>query len=332
MTDPAISQASAAPAPVQTGTDAKGNPLFAPVPAVEVAAAAPVALPVVTKIVPATGPVDTVVVVSGTGFSGATAVKFGGAAAKSFSVNSDTEITATAPAGNASADVTVVTPGGASAVNTADKFLFVAPPTVSAITPAEGPTAGGVVVAITGANLTGATAVKFGGNPAASFTVNNDTSITATAPPGADTVDVVVTTPAGATAPGTKFKYIGLPVLVAKCTAKTPVGNDGAVIPKTGTVLITCPAGYGVESFGYLSAVLPAGAQIDDVVEVHAIASLEHSGILVSLFPPIGESIGSRPASTGANSDAASAVTSDSGRLFRKVSATNWRGLGGGSN
>lgn len=205
-------------------------------------------------------------------------------------------------------------------------------PTITAIAPAEGPTTGGTVVSITGADLAGATGVKFGASPAVSFTVNSATSIVATAPPGADAADVVVTTPAGSSATGTKFKYVGTPVVVANRTTSTPVGNDGAVIPKIGTVLVSCPAGYGVDKHGYLSAVLPADAAIDDLVEVHAISDRENSGILVSLFPPIGESIGSRPVSTGTNSDAASAVTSDSGRMFRKVSATNWRGIGGGSN
>ena len=50
---------------------------------------------------------------------------------------------------------------------------------------------------ITGTNLTGATNVDFGPDPATSFTVDTDTQITATAPAGTGTVDVSVTTPSG---------------------------------------------------------------------------------------------------------------------------------------
>ena len=52
---------------------------------------------------------------------------------------------------------------------------------------------------ITGAGLTGATAVSFGSSPAASFTVNSDSSITAIAALGTGVASVTVTTPAGTT-------------------------------------------------------------------------------------------------------------------------------------
>jgi IPT/TIG domain len=70
-------------------------------------------------------------------------------------------------------------------------------PTISAVNPSSGDYGGGISVTITGANFTGATAVKFGVNNAASFTVNSATQITAVAPAGAGVVDVRVTTPLG---------------------------------------------------------------------------------------------------------------------------------------
>ena len=53
---------------------------------------------------------------------------------------------------------------------------------------------------ITGTDFTGATAVHFGANAATGVTVVNATTITANAPAGTQgtTVDVTVTTPAGA--------------------------------------------------------------------------------------------------------------------------------------
>lgn len=69
----------------------------------------------ITTVAPATGDVagGTVVTVTGTGFTTATAVNFGGTPGTAFSVTSDTEVKATTPAHAAGAvNVTVVRPGG----------------------------------------------------------------------------------------------------------------------------------------------------------------------------------------------------------------------------
>ncbi len=91
------------------------------------------------------------VTITGTGFTGATAVNFGGTAATSMSVDSDTQITATSPAGTGMVDVTVVTPGGTSATSAADQFTYnAAGPTVTGINPTSGSASGGDSVTITG--------------------------------------------------------------------------------------------------------------------------------------------------------------------------------------
>lgn len=79
-------------------------------------------------------------------------------------------------------------------------------PEVTTVTPAFGPVTGTTVVTISGKNLNGATAVRFGATPAAAFTVDSDTQITATAPRAAlpGKVDVAVTTLAGDN-PDTRF-------------------------------------------------------------------------------------------------------------------------------
>lgn len=72
-------------------------------------------LPDLVSILPASGPTagGTSVVLTGTDFTGATAVTFGGVAAASFTVNSSTQITAVTPALAAGAkDVSVTTPYG----------------------------------------------------------------------------------------------------------------------------------------------------------------------------------------------------------------------------
>jgi hypothetical protein len=84
--------------------------------------------------------------------------------------------------------------------------------TVTSISPTSGPAAGASAVTITGTNLAGASAVKFG-SVAGAITADSATSITATAPSGTGTVDVRVTTPGGTSATSSydKFTYAGAP-------------------------------------------------------------------------------------------------------------------------
>jgi hypothetical protein len=82
--------------------------------------------PIVTGISPSVGPAagGTGVTITGSNFTGATAVNFGATAATSFTVNSTTKITAIAPAGSGTVDITVTAPGGTSATSSADQFTY----------------------------------------------------------------------------------------------------------------------------------------------------------------------------------------------------------------
>jgi IPT/TIG domain len=87
-----------------------------------------VTAPTVTGLSPTSGPPagGTLVTITGTGFTGATAVDFGTTAAKSFTVVNNTTINATSPAGTGVASVTVITPGGTSTTSMADQFTYAA--------------------------------------------------------------------------------------------------------------------------------------------------------------------------------------------------------------
>jgi hypothetical protein len=80
-------------------------------------------VPVVTGVSPASGPTGTAVIISGSGFTGATLVTFGGVSA-TFTVNSDISISATVPvaAPGGTIDVRVTTPSGQSANTSADNY------------------------------------------------------------------------------------------------------------------------------------------------------------------------------------------------------------------
>jgi hypothetical protein len=108
-----------------------------------------------------------------------------------------------------------------------------APSTVTGISPASGPPAGGTPVIITGTNFTGATVVKFGSTNAASFNVDSATQITATSPAGAaGTVDITVD--GSATSAFDQFTYIAGPT-VASATYDASTG----VLAVTGTGMTT---------------------------------------------------------------------------------------------
>ncbi len=171
--------------------------------------------PLLSTVAPSEGPASggTAVTITGEGLLGATEVDFGASAATSFTVHSSSSITAVSPPGAGQVDVTVTTPGGKSPTGTADLFDYVAAPTVTAVAPNQGLGAGGTSVSISGTGFAGATAVSFGANSAASFTVKSGTSITAVSPAGAGTVDVTVTTTGGTSATGApdQFTYLAGP-------------------------------------------------------------------------------------------------------------------------
>jgi hypothetical protein len=96
---------------------------------------------------------------------------------------------------------------------------------ITSLTPNRGPIAGGTVVFINGTEFTGATQVLFGSTPAASFVVNNDTSIQAVTPPSAAAVvNVSVVTSAGTVTLEEAFGWGPLPVAISDSYA-TPFGT-----------------------------------------------------------------------------------------------------------
>ncbi len=119
------------------------------------------ASPTVTQVNPPAGPAEggNFVVITGTNFTGVTAVKFYSFDAISYVVNSPTQITAVAPPGTAgtTVDVRVTTTAGTSATSIADRYTY-GVPSVTMLNPTgQATTAAGTPVTITGTNFTGAT-------------------------------------------------------------------------------------------------------------------------------------------------------------------------------
>jgi PKD repeat protein len=134
-------------------------------------------------------------------------------------------------------DVVVTNTDGHSGT-LASGFTVNAPlPTVTSILPTSGPLDGGTAVTITGTNLTDATAVAFGTTAATSFSVTDDTHITAISPlSSAGVVDVKVTSAGGTSAviAGDQFTYVPVPT-VTLVSPDTGTSNGATVVAITGT-------------------------------------------------------------------------------------------------
>jgi hypothetical protein len=157
----------------------------------------PVAPPTISSFVPNRGPVGKPVRITGTGFTGATSVQFGGVSSN-FTVDSDAQISTSVPNGAITGTISVTTPGGTATSSS----VFSVSPTLRGFRPASGPV--GTVVTLKGSALTGATKVTFNG-ASASFVVVSYSRIRATVPAGATSGPIVVTTPGGRDKSKTSF-------------------------------------------------------------------------------------------------------------------------------
>ena len=178
---------------------------------ISVNAPADVAAPTISSVVTCSGTESApITIINGSNFvQGSQAIVDGSPVTTSVVSSDRIEID---PLGSGPHSVQVQSPDGTTSNTQQFTAGSCAAPSVSGLSPASGPSAGGTVVTITGANFTGTTEVKFGSTPA-TFTFISDTALTAKAPGGTGTVDVAVTTGAGTSSigPSDKFAYIPPP-------------------------------------------------------------------------------------------------------------------------
>ena len=297
-----------------------------------------VVAPTVSSVSPSTGSTagGTAVTITGTNFATGATVTFGSAAATNVTVVSSTTITATTPAGSAGAVTVTVTNTGGQSGNLTNGFTYVAPPTVSSVSPNTGSTAGGTAVTITGTNFVSGTAVKFGSGSATNVVVVNATTITATTPAGsagAVTVTVTVSGQSGSLTNG--YTYVVTPTVssvspnsgpVAGGTSVTITGTNFAsgatvmfgsaaatnvVVVNATTITATTPAG----SAGVVTVTVTVGGQSGSLTN-----GFTYIGVptVTSVSPNTGTTAGGTSVTiTGTNFAAGATVTFGSG------SATN---------
>jgi hypothetical protein len=301
--------------------------------------------PTVTSISPPSGPLggSSIVVITGTNFTGATGVKIGGNDATSVNVDSPTQITCTTPGGSAgTASVVVTTPSGSNAANTL--YTYQTAPTVTSISASSGPLIGGKSVTLTGTNFIGATGVTIGGNPATSVTVTNSTTLTCTTPSAlsAGTASVVVTTPSGANAGNSLYAYVLAPTVssiatTGGITATSGTANGGTTVTITGTNFTGPNPFTPVVTFGTTAATSVAVATSTSLTCVTPSGSAGPASVLVTtpggvnaannfysyvLTPPTVTDIG--PA---AGSSAGGTSVTITGTNFTGATAVTFRGV-----
>jgi hypothetical protein len=162
-------------------------------------------------------------------------------------------------------------------------------PAVSSVSPAYIKSAGGSSVTITGTGFEEVKAVTVGGQPAASYTVNSPTSITAVAPAGSGTLDVRVTNEA-ATSQLTSHDQTTYVATEPRPTLTKLVPNSG---PIAGGTVVTLTGKYlnGLLEvlFGTLpgSGLMPtSGTSVKATTPPHALGAVE-----VKLTTPNGTSL-----------------------------------------
>jgi hypothetical protein len=223
-----------------------------------------VAAPTISSVSPASGPTagGTVITITGTGFVSGATVRVNGVAATGVTFLSATQVRATTPAGTAGARAVQVTNPDGQSVSLANAFTYVAPPTVTSVSPSSGPTAGGTAITVTGTGFIAGATVRVGGTSATAVSVVSATSITAVTPAGsAGGPSVQVTNPDGQS--GTRaaaFTY----------TAATPGPTLTGVSPSSGPIAGGTAVTLTGSNFTSGATVTIGGASATSVVFVSA--------------------------------------------------------------
>lgn len=125
-------------------------------------------------------------------------------------------------------------------------------PTLTGVSPSSGSTAGGTSVTLSGTNLTGASAVSFGGTPGSGITVNSATSVTVTTPSHpAGTVNVAITTSGGTTNLPNGYTFVApAPPTANSVSATVAANSSNSSIPLNISGAATSVAVSGSASHG----------------------------------------------------------------------------------
>ena len=241
-------------------------------------------LPVVTSISPVQGSVDggTAVTINGSNFVNGSMVSFGGVDASSVTFVSATKLTAmTSASGAGLVNIVVTTPYG-FASNSYNGYTYKLP-TISTISPTQGPVDGGTAITINGSFFVNNSSVTIGGAEATNVTWVSASKLTAvTSPAYAEGLsDVVVVTPYGfASNPLTGYTY-KLPTITSIAPTTGSV-DGGTVITVTGANFVP---GVSVQ-FGGIDAALTTYINSTSLSVVAPLGSV--GAVTLAVVTPLG--------------------------------------------
>ena len=177
--------------------------------------------PMITTFQPSSGKPGDAIKLLGNGFTGATAVAFNNTMA-TYKVDSDSQITATVPAGALSGGVSVTTPATTISGYEVFSVLSAAPPIITSFMPATG--GAGTFVQIVGTGFTGVTGVDFNGLPG-ELQINSDTDLLAVVPEGVSSGKLTVTSNAGKVSSTNSFTAMVPPRIISVAPGRARAGD-----------------------------------------------------------------------------------------------------------
>jgi hypothetical protein len=227
----------------------------------------------VSSFTPTSGKQGDTITIKGKTFTTTSEVRFGGVIATSFTVVSDSLIKAVISNGKSGAVAVTVTTGTDSLAG----FTFIpTKPKINSLTPPSGTT--GDLINIGGTGFTGATAVSFGGIPAASYTVVSDSLIKAIVGSG-NSGPVRVTSPTGY---DSLLAFVFLSSNTPKILSFAPAsGLVNSTVTITGNNFSTTPAN-NIVYFGSVKAIVNTATATSLTVTVPAGATYQPISVTVN--------------------------------------------------
>jgi hypothetical protein len=252
--------------------------------------------PTLTAFTPTSGAAGTTVTITGTGFqngltpaaSVVTSVTFGGVPAASFTVLSNTSLTAVSPAGGIDGRIQVTTSvGTVTSVGTWDAFGI---PTVQAVTPT--PARPGSVMTVVGTEFLGLRALSLNGTAIAGATVNAAGTIITFTLPATATNGVLSMTARGGVGTSNLLIVQANPTITSFTPTSAGAGV-GAVVTVTGRNFVNVTdvtvggvaAPFTVVNANTLTFTVPAGAATGRIIVGTAFGRVT-AGTNFTVIPP----------------------------------------------
>jgi len=237
--------------------------------------------PSITSFSPTSGPVGTIVTITGTNFSiipVENSLLFGASPATASTATS-TQLTVTVPPGATSQPISLTVNG--LTTNSGSAFTVTTPPTIMSFMPISGPV--GATVFINGTNFSPIISnniVKFGTFQAAIVTATSS-QLSVIVPSGAITQPISVTTDGLTATTLSSFSVVIPPTIISFTPASGPVGTEVTI---TGTNFSVIPAENSV-SFGPSLATVTAATSTQLTVSVPAGATTQQISLMVNGLP-----------------------------------------------